>query len=74
MTPPFQNAAPPPAGITDPAKMTPAERRAEIVDLLARGVLRALRAAPEESPESGRKSLEEGAPASADPRDGKETP
>ena len=44
----------------DPARMTPEERRAEIVEILARGVLRALRQPPE-------KALEPSPKSSADP-------
>ena len=47
-----------------PAEMTPEERRAEIAETLARGVLRALRRPPEQPPE---KALEDSRKSSADP-------
>ena len=52
--------------ILNPARMTPAERRAEIAEILARGVLGALRAASPGSPDSPEKALEAGGESSAD--------
>ena len=49
-----------PSRALSPARMTPEERRSEIIDLLARGVLRALRQPPE-------KALEPSPKSSADP-------
>ncbi len=49
-----------------PAEMTPAERRAEVAEILARAVLRALGAAPEKAPPPPEKALELPPESSAD--------
>ncbi len=74
MNPPQERHTLSPAGYPDPAEMTPAQRRAEIASILARGVLRVLHAAPKKDCGSPQKALDGGQDTSADARQRKQFP